>query len=285
MSEFILQIEKLFSAFSDPEYRYLLLEPLIFYGILIGVGMLITGFFMKAPKLQMAALIVVGITAFSHIPYKEARLAAQPRMEQVYKISSPSRVRSFNETTKGWIATSWKFRLLIIVTGIAILFGVNRKPFWHGSRHRNGATGSSRSERCHLVSLPGCHCLPSQSKTARRADRSKDPSSETNASTCAGSAKAYRTRVALDAASFCSRSELRRQNRPLEHSASTSSNRTKEAPDQATSVERIYCDKSALYSSTTLPSMSHSCIVTTWVAQSICSRPKFRLWKLVGLTR
>jgi hypothetical protein len=129
MSEFILQIEKLFSAFSDPEYHYLLLEPLIFYGILIGVGMLITGFFMKAQKLQMAALIVVGITAFSHIPYKEARLAAQPRMEQVYKISSPSRVRSFNETTKGWISTSWKFRLLIIVTGIAILFGVNRNRF------------------------------------------------------------------------------------------------------------------------------------------------------------
>ena len=50
MSEFILQIEKLFSAFSDPEYHYLLLEPLIFYGILIGVGMLITGFFMKARR-------------------------------------------------------------------------------------------------------------------------------------------------------------------------------------------------------------------------------------------
>lgn len=129
MSEFIIQIEQLFSAFSDPEYRYLLLEPFIFFGILIGVGMLVTGFFMKAPKLQMAALIVVGITAFAHVPYKEARLAAQPRMEQVYKISSPARVRSFNETTKGWVATSWKFRLLILITGVAILVGVNRNRF------------------------------------------------------------------------------------------------------------------------------------------------------------
>ncbi|MDF1860654.1 MAG: hypothetical protein P1U87_10590 [Verrucomicrobiales bacterium] len=126
MSEFIIQIEKLITAYSDPEYRYLLLEPLIFFGIMIGVGMLITGFFMKAPKLQMAALVTVGITALTHIPYKEARIAAQPRMEQVYKISSPSRVKGFNETTKGWIAASWKFRLLILVTLVAILVGVNR---------------------------------------------------------------------------------------------------------------------------------------------------------------
>ena len=40
MSEFILQIEKLFAAFGDPEYRYLLLEPLVFYGLLAGVILL-----------------------------------------------------------------------------------------------------------------------------------------------------------------------------------------------------------------------------------------------------
>lgn len=132
MSEFIIQIEELIAAYSDPEYRYLLLEPLIFYGILIGVGMLATGFFMKAPKLQIAALVTVGITALAHVPYKNARIAAQPRMEQVYKISSPSRVKGFNETTRNWIAASWKFRLLILVTLIAILVGVNRNRFGFG---------------------------------------------------------------------------------------------------------------------------------------------------------
>ena len=45
MSEFILQIEQLLSAYSDPEYRFLLLEPMIFCGILTGVVMLIFGYF------------------------------------------------------------------------------------------------------------------------------------------------------------------------------------------------------------------------------------------------
>lgn len=132
MSDFIIQIEKLVSAISDAEYRYLLLEPLIFYGILIGVGMLVCGFFMKAPKLQIAALIVVGISAFAHVPYKEARVAAQPRMEQVYKISSPSRVKGFKENTESWIASSWKFKFLVLSAGLALMIGINRNRIGYG---------------------------------------------------------------------------------------------------------------------------------------------------------
>ncbi|MDF1849580.1 MAG: hypothetical protein P1U85_02015 [Verrucomicrobiales bacterium] len=125
MSEFIIQTEQLLSAFGDAEYRYLLIEPLIFYGILIGVVMLIVAHFMKKPKIQMAALIVVGISALAHVPYKEARLAAQPRIEQVYKISSPARVKGFKENTQAWVAASWKFRLLILTTALAVMVGVN----------------------------------------------------------------------------------------------------------------------------------------------------------------
>ena len=99
MSEFILQIEKLLSAIGDAEYRYLLLEPLIFYGLFIGVVMLGVGFFLKAQRLQTAALIVVGVAAMAHFPYKDARIAAQPRMEQVYKLTTPSRVKGFAENT------------------------------------------------------------------------------------------------------------------------------------------------------------------------------------------
>ena len=65
MSEFIIQIEKLLTAIGDPEYRYLLIEPLIFYGLLTGVVMLGVGFFMKAQQLQTAALIVVGVAALA----------------------------------------------------------------------------------------------------------------------------------------------------------------------------------------------------------------------------
>ena len=132
MSEFILQIEKLISAFGDAEYRFLMLEPLIFYGLLFGVLMFVCGFFFKAPKLQLAALITIGVAALSHIPYQDARLKAQPRIEQVYQIDSPARVKGFKENTEEWMAASWKFRLLILVTGMAIMIGVNRNRLGFG---------------------------------------------------------------------------------------------------------------------------------------------------------
>lgn len=132
MSDFILQIEQLIRAFGDPEYRYLLLEPLIFYGIFIGVAMMITGHFTKAPKLQTAALVVIGIAALTHVPYKDARLAAQPRMEKVYKIKSPARVKGFNENTQQWIANSWKFKLLVLAALATVMVGVNRNRLGFG---------------------------------------------------------------------------------------------------------------------------------------------------------
>lgn len=132
MSDFILQIEKLLSAVGDAEYRYLLLEPLIFYGIFFGVVMLVVGYFVKAPKLQTAALVAVGLAAFAHVPYKDARLAAQPRMEKVYKISSPARVKGFNENTRQWVATSWKFKLLVLAALATVMIGVNRNRLGFG---------------------------------------------------------------------------------------------------------------------------------------------------------
>ncbi len=132
MSEFIIQIEKLFSAVGDPEYRYLLLEPLIFYGLFIGVIVLIVGFSLKAYRLQTTALAIIGVAALAHFPYKEARLAAQPRMEQVYRISTPSRVRGFTENTSAWIATSWQFRLLILCAGATLMVGVQRNRLGFG---------------------------------------------------------------------------------------------------------------------------------------------------------
>ena len=132
MSEFILQIEKLLSAIGDAEYRYLLLEPLIFYGLFIGVVMLGVGFFLKAQRLQTAALIVVGVAAMAHFPYKDARIAAQPRMEQVYKLTTPSRVKGFAENTSAWVATSWQFKLLVLCVIATLMIGVHRNKIGFG---------------------------------------------------------------------------------------------------------------------------------------------------------
>jgi len=132
MSEFIIQIEKLLSAIGDAEYRYLLLEPLMFYGLFTGVIMLGVGFFLKAHRLQTTALMVIGVAAMAHFPYKEARIAAQPRMEQVYKLTTPSRVKGFAENTSAWIATSWQFKLLVLCSVATLMIGVHRNKLGFG---------------------------------------------------------------------------------------------------------------------------------------------------------
>jgi len=126
MSDFIDQIEKLYLAVSDAEYRYLLIEPIIFYGLLVGAIMLLVGFAMRAGRLQTTALVVLAVAALSYFPYKDARLAAQPRMAQVYKTAFPARVSGFAQNTDEWIATSWQFRLLVLCTGATVMVGVNR---------------------------------------------------------------------------------------------------------------------------------------------------------------
>jgi hypothetical protein len=132
MSEFIIQIEKLLGAFADPEYRYLLLEPLISYGLLTGVILLVAGFFAKAPRLQVAALVVIGAAAMMHFPYKDARIAAKPRLEQVYKVEAPARASEFARTTNEWVANSWQFKLLILGAFGTLLIGVQRNRIGFG---------------------------------------------------------------------------------------------------------------------------------------------------------
>lgn len=132
MTELILQIEQLLAACRDPEYRFLLLEPMIFYGIATGILMLGFGYFMKVKKLQIAALIVIGVTALTHMPYKDARISAQLRMDQVYKISYPDRMKGFKANTEEWISSSWKFRLVAFTAIVTILIGSNRNRIGYG---------------------------------------------------------------------------------------------------------------------------------------------------------
>jgi hypothetical protein len=132
MSEFFLQTESLLSAAADPEYRYLLLEPLIFLGLLTGAVMLVVGHFLKASRLQVSALVVLGVAAMAFFPYKDARLAAQPRIEQVYKSSAPARAKGFADNTAAWVAKSWQFRLLVLAAGVTILIGMQRNRIGFG---------------------------------------------------------------------------------------------------------------------------------------------------------
>lgn len=132
MSEFILHIEKLLGAFADPEYRFLVLEPLISYGLLAGIGMLVAGFFMKAPRLQVAALVVIGIAALTYFPYRDARVVAGPRLERVYKSDLPSRATDFATNTRVWLDHAWQFRLLVLCAFSTLMIGIQRNRIGFG---------------------------------------------------------------------------------------------------------------------------------------------------------
>lgn len=132
MSEFFLQIESLLKAIGDPEYRFLVMEPLITYGLLTGVIMISIGFFIKAPRLQVAALIVIGTAALLYFPYTDARVHSEPRLEQIYEHAVPSRAKGFSETTQAWIGKSWLFKILILSAGATVLIGVQRNRLGFG---------------------------------------------------------------------------------------------------------------------------------------------------------
>ena len=63
MKETIEQLERLGGAIRDAEYQFLVLEPILFYGIAIGLVGFVASYFMKADKLQIAALMVVAVSA------------------------------------------------------------------------------------------------------------------------------------------------------------------------------------------------------------------------------
>ncbi len=126
MKETLTHIEKLTDAISDAEYRFLFLEPILLYGIAFGLIGFIVSYFMKADKLQITALVVTAASAFVFVPYINARSAAQPRIEKVYKVESPSRVKSFADNTWYWKKNKWMYYALAAFASATVLVGARR---------------------------------------------------------------------------------------------------------------------------------------------------------------
>ncbi|MCB1236354.1 MAG: hypothetical protein KDM91_14905 [Verrucomicrobiae bacterium] len=126
MKEFLDHFEKLLGAFKDPEYLFLVLEPVLFYGIGIGVIGLIAAWFLKNERLQLASLIVIAVSALAIFPYLGARESAQKRIVKVYEIESPTRAKAFSTNTADRIDHKWIYLALAGVAGAAILVGPRR---------------------------------------------------------------------------------------------------------------------------------------------------------------
>ena len=126
MKETIFKTSRLIEAIKDPEYRFLLLEPILFYGIALGLILFVIAFFIKNGKIQTAGLIVTGASAFAYLPYMAARRMALPRIEQIYRFAQNSRSRIFSENTALWNSSMWLYVTVICLAVATIMVGSRR---------------------------------------------------------------------------------------------------------------------------------------------------------------
>ncbi len=132
MKEFFEQLERITEALKDPEYFFLVLEPLQVWGVAFGLLGLVITYFLKSEKLQVASLIVITVSALSVVPYLQARKTAQTRIEKVFNVSAPSRSKGFQANTADRLDHRWVYLALAGVAGAAILVGPRRNRLGMG---------------------------------------------------------------------------------------------------------------------------------------------------------
>lgn len=128
----LLKAEKLFDAAHDPEYRFLLIEPALSYGIAFGLILFGVGFFTKISKLQIAGLVTTGLAALSFMPYMAARREAMPRIEQIYRLNASGRGKIFTENTILWSTSTWMYTGIAIIAAATMVVGSRRNQLGYG---------------------------------------------------------------------------------------------------------------------------------------------------------
>ncbi|MCE9519024.1 MAG: hypothetical protein K8R87_05610 [Verrucomicrobia bacterium] len=112
-------LEIFFSRLRDSGYAYLLLEPLLLYGIFFGVTFYCIGQYMSQPKCRTAALIVIGLCSLSIVPCLSLRHRAQAREFE----KRPADKLQINEQYKRRVDTKWIYYALAIAAGLALISG------------------------------------------------------------------------------------------------------------------------------------------------------------------
>ena len=118
-------IKLLFDKFGDAEYRQLLLEPVLIYGVLLGVMAFLFSFLFKERKMQLAALIVIIVSALTVVPYLKARSSADKRAEKLFSAQAEL-IEAQRETRKD---TQWAYFAVAGLAGVTLLMGAHKgKP-------------------------------------------------------------------------------------------------------------------------------------------------------------
>ncbi|MEO0416992.1 MAG: hypothetical protein AAF226_18795, partial [Verrucomicrobiota bacterium] len=119
-------IETLISAFGDAEYRYLFLEPILLFGIALGLVLFVVSMVIGGGKMRITALAILALSGLTMSPYLSARIDAKPRIQKVYQIKSPARGEAFAANTSKWIQARWWYFALAIMAAVTFLAGMSK---------------------------------------------------------------------------------------------------------------------------------------------------------------
>lgn len=113
----LTNLDILFRRLGDPEYLYLLLEPLPLFGLLFGLIFFCIGLYMDQEKTRIVSLILLAMCCFSVVPYIKYRDKAMPRVAEI--IQSPQRIKDQTKLRK---QTTWVY-YVVAITALVTLIG------------------------------------------------------------------------------------------------------------------------------------------------------------------
>lgn len=114
-------LKHLFDRIDDPEYKHLLLEPVLIYGVLIGVLAFVFAYFFKERKMQVGALVAIIISAVMVVPYLKARTKADKHNEKLFS-QHAEQIKEHREVRKD---AQWAYFAVAALAGVTLLMGAH----------------------------------------------------------------------------------------------------------------------------------------------------------------
>lgn len=113
-------LEIFFSRLRDSGYAYLLLEPLLLYGVFFGVLFYCIGHYMGQQKCRTVALVVIGLCCVSIGPCLALRYKAMHPRELEKR---PSDAKLIKDQYQARQSTKWIYYALAVASLLALLGG------------------------------------------------------------------------------------------------------------------------------------------------------------------
>jgi len=125
LKEFIHLSEKL----NDPEYLHLLLEPVMIYGLAIGVIVFLFSFFFSERRMQFVALGIIIVSSLAVIPYLDQREKADKQVVKLRASNLPGMESMMKESQERRKDSQKAYVIVAALAGLTLLMGAHKgKP-------------------------------------------------------------------------------------------------------------------------------------------------------------